>query len=45
MMHVFRLTNGMDFKKEIVNYCKNNGIGAGYIVSAVGCCKEINFLF
>ena len=43
MMQVLRLTNGMDFKKEIVNYCKNNGIGAGYIVSAVGCCKEINF--
>ena len=43
MMHVFRLTNGMDLKKEIVKYCKEHKICAGYIVSAVGCCKEINF--
>ena len=43
MIYVFRLTKGMDLKKEIVKYCKDNGIKAGYIGACVGCCDEINF--
>lgn len=43
MMYVFRLTKGMDLKKEIVKYCKDNNIKAGIIGACVGCCYEINF--
>ena len=42
MLYFFRLTNGMDLKKEIVKYCSNNDIKAGYISACVGCCSEIN---
>lgn len=41
-MHIFRLTKGMDLKKEIVNCCYNNNIKAGIIGTCVGCCYEIN---
>lgn len=43
MMYVFRLTKGMDLKKEIVKYCNDNDIKAGIIGACVGCCYEINF--
>lgn len=43
MMHVFRLTNGQDLKKSIVDYCENNSIKAGIIGACVGCCYEVNF--
>lgn len=43
MIHVFRLTNGQDLKKSIVEYCKNNNIKAGIIGACVGCCYEIHF--
>lgn len=42
-MYVFRLTKGMDLKKEIVKYCSENGIRAGMIGTCVGCCSEVNF--
>ena len=42
MVYVFRLTKGMDLKKEIVNYCVENNIVAGYIGAFVGCCSEVN---
>lgn len=42
-MHIFRLTKGMDLKKSIVEYCKENNIKAGIIGACVGCCYEINF--
>lgn len=41
-MHIFRLTKGMDLKKEIVKYCKENNIKSGIIGACVGCCYEIN---
>lgn len=43
MMYVFRLTKGMDLKKEIVKYCRENNIKSGIIGSCVGCCYEVNF--
>lgn len=43
MMHVFRLTKGMDLRKEIVKYCNDNNIKAGIIGACVGCCYEIHF--
>lgn len=43
MVYVFRLTKGMDLKKEIVKYCEENNIKAGIIGACVGCCYEINF--
>lgn len=43
MMHVFRLTKGMDLRKEIVKYCNDNNIKAGIISACVGCCYEIYF--
>lgn len=43
MIYVFRLTEGMDLKKEIVKYCEANNIKAGYIGACVGCCYEIYF--
>lgn len=43
MMHVFRLTKGMDLRREIVKYCNDNNIRAGIIGACVGCCYEINF--
>lgn len=43
MMHVFRLTKGMDLKKEIVKYCEENNIKAGIIGACVGCVYEANF--
>ncbi len=43
MNYVFRLTKGMDLKKEIVKFCSDNNINAGYIGACVGCCSEINF--
>ena len=42
-MHIFRLTKGMDLKKSIVEYCKENNIKAGIICACVGCCYEIYF--
>ncbi len=42
MNHAFRLVRGDDLKKEIINYCKNNNIEAGVIVSAVGCIKHLH---
>ena len=42
-MHIFRLTKGMDLKKSIVEYCKENNIKAGIIGACVGCCYEIYF--
>ncbi len=42
-MYVFRLTKGMDLKKEIIKYCEDNNIKAGIIGACVGCCYEINF--
>ena len=42
-MHIFRLTKGMDLKKSIVKYCKENNIKAGIICACVGCCYEIYF--
>lgn len=42
-MHMFRLTKGMDLKKEIIKYCEDNNIRAGIIGACVGCCYEINF--
>ena len=42
-MHIFRLTNGQDLKKSIVEYCENNNIKAGIIGACVGCCYEIYF--
>lgn len=42
-MHIFRLTNGQDLKKSIVEYCKDNNINAGIIGACVGCCYEVNF--
>lgn len=42
-MYIFRLTKGMDLKKEIVKYCNDNGIKAGIVAACVGCCYEINF--
>ena len=43
MFYVFRLTKGMDLKKSIVKYCRDNNINAGIIGSCVGCCDEVNF--
>lgn len=40
--HAFRLTKGQDLKQEIVKYCKENKINAGYIASCVGCVDELN---
>lgn len=42
-MYMFRLTKGMDLKKEIIKYCEDNNIKAGIIGACVGCCYEINF--
>ena len=42
-MHIYRLTKGMDLKKSIVKYCKENNIKAGIICACVGCCYEIYF--
>ena len=42
-MYIFRLTNGQDLKKSIVEYCKDNNIKAGIIGTCVGCCYEVNF--
>lgn len=41
--YIFRMTKGMDLKKEIVKYCIDNNIKAGYIGACVGCCSEVNF--
>lgn len=35
--HVFRLIKGNDLKKAIVDYCLEENIKAGVIVSSVGC--------
>lgn len=40
--HAFRLTKGQDLKQEIVKYCKENKIYAGYIACCVGCVDELN---
>ena len=42
-MYIFRLTNGMDLKKSIVEYARDNNIKAGIIGACVGCCYEVNF--
>lgn len=42
-MYIFRLTKGMDLKKEIVKYCEEHNIKAGIIGACVGCCYCINF--
>ena len=34
--HAFRLTNGTDLRKGIEDYCHDNGIISGCIVTAVG---------
>lgn len=38
--HVFRLRYGQDLKKEIVQYCKDHSIYAGYVASSAGCLYE-----
>lgn len=43
MYHIFRLTKGMDLKKEIIKYCDEHNIEAGIIGACVGCCDEVNF--
>lgn len=40
--HAFRLTKGQDLKKEIVKYCKEKEIKAGYVACCVGCVDELN---
>ena len=40
--HAFRLTKGQDLKQEIVKYCKENHIYAGYVACCVGCVDELN---
>lgn len=35
--HVFRLVKGNDLKKSITQYCIDNKIKAGVVVSSVGC--------
>lgn len=40
MYHCFRLTKGMDLKKEIEDYAINNKI-SGVILSSVGCLSKI----
>lgn len=42
-MHIFRLTKGMDLKKSIVEYARDNNIKSGIIGACVGCCYEIYF--
>lgn len=42
MNHAFRLTRGAGLKGEIINYCKNNNINAGVIVSAVGSISHLH---
>ena len=42
MNHAIRLVRGNDLKKEIINYCKNNNIDAGVIISAVGCINHLH---
>ena len=37
MDYIFRLTYGTDLRKGIEDYCANNGISSGCIVSCVGC--------
>jgi len=37
MIHVKRLTKGMDLFKSIKNLCEENNIQAGVILSGVGC--------
>lgn len=39
--YVFRLKRGDDLKKSIVNFCKDNNIEAGCIVTVVGSVYEI----
>lgn len=40
MYHCFRLTKGMDLKKEIESYAINNKI-SGFIVCSVGCLSKL----
>lgn len=42
MNHVIRLTRGCDLKNEIINYCKNNNVNAGVILSAVGSISHLH---
>lgn len=42
MNHAIRLTRGCDLKREIVNYCKDNNINAGVILSAVGSISHLH---
>lgn len=39
---VLRLKRGSDLKQSIVQYCMDNNISSGAIVSAVGSVKEVN---
>lgn len=39
-LHAFRLTYGMDLRKEIENYQKKHNILSGCIISCVGCVYE-----
>ena len=43
MNYVFRLTKGMDLKKGINDFVKDNNIEAGIIKCAVGCVSEVYF--
>lgn len=38
---VFRLKRGDDLKRSIMNYCEENKITSGAIVTAVGCVSEV----
>ena len=35
--HVFRLKYGDDLKDSIIQYCQQNGVASGVIITAVGC--------
>ena len=39
-LHFIRLTKGQDLKKEIQNFCLQNNIFAGVVISSVGCLDE-----
>ena len=39
--HAFRLTEGMDLRESIENYCEQHQIASACMVSCVGCVKEL----
>jgi predicted DNA-binding protein with PD1-like motif len=38
--HCFRLTPGQDLKKELIQFCKSQGLWAATLISGVGSLKE-----